>query len=99
MPAGAAPLQQAQPMPGEMQSPLGGDNDLMTVVNQIVAWLDQMPDNEKAAYLEQLKQKNPELAAIVMQMLQQRQGAHSSSAGKANPEQKAPRRGPESAQV
>jgi hypothetical protein len=100
---GMAPLAQGpqpqQPMGGDAQSPLGGNTDLMTVVNQIVAWLDQLPDNEKAAYLEQLKQKNPELHSIVMQMLQQRQGAHGSSAGKANPEVKAPRRGPEAAQV
>ena len=97
---GMAPLEGGPaPMGGEAQSPLGGNNDLMTVVNQIVAWLDQLPDNEKAAYLEQLKQKNPELQAIVMQMLHQRQGAHSSSASKAKPEQRAPRRGPEAAQV
>lgn len=101
-PAGA-PLPGAQsPLNAEQQGP-GPDEmhsmDLMAIAQKIVAFLDQMSDQEKMPYLAQLQKGNPQLHAVVLQMLSQRTGAHQSSAATAQPKQKPARRGPEAQAV
>jgi len=73
--------------------------DLMTVANQVVGWLNQLPEHEKQKNLVQMQQTNPQLYSLVLQLLQQSRGANRNSAAMARPEQRPPRRGPEAAQI
>lgn len=73
--------------------------DLMAIAQKVVAFLDQMSDQEKMPYLAQLQKGNPQLHALVLQMLNERAGAHQSSAAAAQPKQKPARRGPEAQAV
>jgi len=108
LPPGQPGQEQGQPAaPGPMEqmgSPLGaeqqgGGQDLLQLAEKVVSFLDQMPEHEQQGYLAQMQQQNPQLAALVMQLMQQRGGAHKSSASKPLPEQRPPRRGPEAAIV
>lgn len=99
-------------MPGAAQSPLNaGQNmgadpsdpsalatrpSLEDIAARIAAHLDSLPDAEKQRFIVELQQNNPQLYSIVVQFLGERKGAHKSSAGMPQPQQRAPRRGPES---
>lgn len=78
---------QAQQSPGVLELP--------ALVQRIAAQLDQMSDGEKQPLIEEMKANNPQLWSLVQVALQERQGAHQSSAQMKKPEQKSPRRGPE----
>jgi len=95
--------QEEQPPPMEAaQSPLDASGPQMSVLdiaNRIVAWLDALPDNQKQAELANLRQGNPQLYSLVVQVLNSRSGAHTNSAALPLPENKPPRRGPEAAMV
>jgi hypothetical protein len=80
------------------QAPAGG-YDVMMLANKIVSWLNQLPDHEKARELSAMQANNPHLYSIILPMLQASSGAERSSAAMPLPEQKPPRRGPESALV
>jgi hypothetical protein len=73
--------------------------DIMTIANQVVGWLNQLPEHEKQKNLVQMQKTNPQLYSMVLQLLQQSRGANKSSAGMPLPEQRPPRRGPEAAMV
>lgn len=103
---GAAP---PAPM-GSMGSPLNADQqgpgplamqnmDIMNIAEKIAAFLDQLPDADKVARLQLLAKNNAQLHAIVMQLLEQRAGAHQPSSKKAQPEQKPARRGAEAQMI
>jgi len=102
-------------IPPEMQSPLmpGGQpqpdasvgydhraqTDLMQVANQIVSYLNQLPDHEKQQQLAQMQSSNPQLHMIVLQLLQTSAGADQNSAAMPLPQQRPPMRGPEAALI
>ena len=99
-PGGEQPVDQGQLAGAE--SPLSADQqgaqtDVMAMAQQIASFIDQLPDADKAQKMTQLKQSNPQLHSVVQQLLEQRRGGHENSAAMPAPEQKAPRRGPESA--
>lgn len=104
---GAAPQQQQAPQDQAMQpaqSPLqagqqGAGYDLQMVAQQVVGWLDQLPEHERNHELISMQQQNPQLYAMVLQLLQSRSGAEQNSAAAPLPEQRPPRRGPEAAMV
>lgn len=99
-----APQQEQGAMPAEAQSQMAAPQqgtqgmDMQAVLNRIVAWLDQMPDNQKQAELANMRSVNPQMYSMIVQLLNSRSGAHSNSAAMAMPEQKPPRRGPEAQQ-
>jgi hypothetical protein len=106
--AQGAPAQEGQaPGPSggispEAQSPLKGEQqaagyDVQVIAQQVVGWLDQLPEHERNHELVSMRQQNPQLYALVLQMLQSRSGAEQSSAAAPLPEQRPPRRGPEAA--
>lgn len=90
---GGGPMDQVQSQVAE--APQGGGQDVMQLATKIVSYLGQMAEPEQQAYLSQLNQQSPQLAQVVMQLLQQESGSHKSSAAKPQPEQRPPRRGPE----
>jgi cell division inhibitor SulA len=73
--------------------------DVMTVANQVVGWLNQLPEHEKQKELVQMQKTNPQLYSLVLQLLQQTRGANRNSAAAPLPEQRPPMRGPEAAMV
>jgi hypothetical protein len=73
----------------------GGGMDLQMVANQVITWLNQLPDNEKQHELVKMQVDNPQLYSMVLPMLQQSAGAETSSAAAPAPPQRPPRRGPE----
>lgn len=73
--------------------------DIQAVAEKVVAWLDQLPDDQKQGELVNIRQNNPQLYSVVLQLLQFRSGAESNSAAKPQPEQRPARRGPEAASV
>jgi hypothetical protein len=88
----------------DASSPLGAGQqgaqvDLMMVAQQVVSWLNQLPDHEKQAEMTSMQQKNPQLYSLVLQMIQSTTGADRPSSGMPLPEQRPPRRGPEAAIV
>jgi len=100
------PPEQGPPMgemPPETQSQLGGppgaSAPLVDIAKRIARMLDQMDEGKRQEHLVTLQQNNPQLYSFVMEVMQSMAGAHQSSAGMAQPEQKPPRRGPESASV
>jgi len=101
-PGGGAPPAQ-DPMAGT-QSLLGtpqqgAQTDVMMVAQQVVSWLNQLPDNEKQQNLVQMQQSNPQLYSLVLPMLQSTAGADMNSASMPQPMQRPARRGPEAAQI
>jgi hypothetical protein len=88
---GQAP--QAQLSPEGM--PSGVSIDIQGIAQKIVGWLNQLPDNEKQQELVGLRQNNPQLYSVVLQLLNVSAGADASSAQKPQPEVKPPRRGAE----
>lgn len=99
----ASPAQESmpeQPMV-PLQSPLNADQrspagPVQTLVNRIVGMLDQLPANERQGALMHMAQTSPQLLHVVRAALETRSGAHVSSAALPAPEQRPPRRGPES---
>jgi len=89
MAAGESPLVASQP----------AQMDIFTVANQVVGWLNQLPEHEKQKNLVQMQKMNPQLYSMVLQLLQQSRGANKNSAGMPLPEQRPPMRGPEAASV
>jgi len=89
--------------PAEGESPLVAGQpaqmDVMTVANQVVGWLNQLPEHEKQKELVQMQKTNPQLYSLVLQLLQQTRGANRNSAAAPLPEQRPPMRGPEAAMV
>lgn len=89
----------APPAMGDVQSQLpenpGYGLELQNVANQVVSWLNQLPDNQKNQELVKIQQTNPHLYTLVLPLLQQSAGAERSSAAAPEPQQRAPRRGPE----
>jgi hypothetical protein len=88
----------------EAQSPLNAGQQSASVsieglAQQTASWLNKLPDHEKQRELVQMQQHNPQLYSLVLQILQQTDGAERSSAGMPLPENKPPRRGPEAASV
>jgi hypothetical protein len=85
------------------QSPLVANQpaqmDLFTVANQVVGWLNQLPEHEKQKELVQMQKANPHLYSMVLQLLQQSRGSNRNSAAMPPPEQRPPRRGPEASSV
>lgn len=73
--------------------------DLFTVANQVVGWLNQLPEHEKQKELVQMQRANPHLYSMVLQLLQQSRGANKNSAGMPQPEQRPPMRGPEASSI
>jgi hypothetical protein len=100
-PGAASPLNMSQVGPAAMEDTLGTamtdprSADIMALAEKIVKFLDRVPENERAGYLSQLASAQPQLHAVVMQLLDQRGGAHAESQGKPQPEQRPARRGPE----
>lgn len=91
--AGESPLQASQEGQG------GAQADVLAVAQQVVGWLNQLPEHEKQANLVQMQQNNPQLYSLVLQMLQQTRGSNVNSAAMPLPEQRPPQRGPEGAMV
>jgi hypothetical protein len=86
MPEGSSvSMENAQQMPTEgipeqMMSPLtqgmtGGGANLLYLAKRAARELEQMPDPQKYATLEQMKMQNPQLYSVVVQLLQSRQGS------------------------
>jgi hypothetical protein len=103
VPQGQVTAPQAQAMQ-PAQSPLqagqqGAGYDLQMVAQQVVGWLDQLPEHERNHELINMQQSNPQLYSLVLQLLQARAGAEQNSAAAPLPEQRPPRRGPEAAMV
>lgn len=107
-PPGEAPAQPQQapqeaamqPAQSQLQAgQQGGGYDLQMVAQQVVSWLDQLPEHERNHELINMQQQNPQLYSMVLQMLQTRAGAEQNSAAAPLPEQRPPRRGPEAAMV
>jgi hypothetical protein len=73
--------------------------DVMALAKRVVSWVVKLPDNEKQRELVTIQQRNPQLYSLVLQMIQQDRGADRSSGTLPLPEQRAPRRGPETALV
>lgn len=73
--------------------------DIFTVANQVVGWLNQLPEHEKQKELVQMQQANPQLYSMVLQLLQQSRGANKNSAAMPLPEQRPPMRGPEASSI
>ena len=73
--------------------------DIMAIAEKIVAFLDQKSDEERMPFLAQLQKGNPQLYSLVIQMLQDRQGAHMEAQAMPQPEQRPARRGPEAQAV
>jgi len=84
------------PMTADQQ---GGGYDVMMIAQQVVGWLNQLPDHEKQREMVKMQQNNPQLYSLVIQLLQQTDGAERSSAGQPLPENKPPRRGAEAASI
>lgn len=85
MAAGQSPLVANQP----------AQMDVFAVANQVVGWLNQLPEHEKQKELVQMQKANPQLYSMVLQLLQQSRGSNRNSAAMPPPEQRPPRRGPE----
>jgi hypothetical protein len=89
MAAGQSPLVASQP----------AQMDVFQVANQVVGWLNQLPEHEKQKELVQMQKANPQLYSMVLQLLQQSRGANRNSAAMPRPEQRPPMRGPEAATI
>lgn len=87
--AGESPLVANQP----------AQMDIFAVANQVVGWLNQLPEHEKQQQLVQMQRMNPQLYSVVLQLLQQSRGSNRNSAAMPLPEQRPPMRGPEAAQI
>jgi hypothetical protein len=95
------PQQQAMqgaesPMNAEQQQP---GYDIMAIAQQAAGWLNQLPDHEKQRELVNMQRSNPQLYSLVLQLMQQTDGAERNSSGMPLPENKPPRRGQEAASV
>ena len=86
MPEGSSvSMENAQQMPQEgvpqeMQSPLtigttGGGANLLYLAKRAAKEIEQKPDPEKYAMLEQMKMRNPQLYSLVLQILQSKKGS------------------------
>ena len=102
-PAGAEGGAPGQPSPtaaGESQLQAGGPQmDALAVAQQVVSWLNQLPEHEKQKELVGMQRQNPQLYSMVLQLLQQTRGSDQNSAAMRLPEQRPPMRGPEAAMV
>lgn len=91
--------QDSQSATSEGESPLVSSQpaqlDVVSVANQVVSWLNQLPEHEKQKELVQMQKGNPQLYSLVLQLLQVSRGSNRSSAGMPQPSQKPPMRGPE----
>ena len=63
---------------------------------QVAGQLSQLDEAAQAQYAAKIQKENPEFWKLVQAALEERRGAHQSSAQMAQPQQKAPRRGQES---
>jgi len=91
-------------VPTELQSPLQsnqgpGAGTPFDLANRIAGRLDQLPQANQQSEIAALQQHNPQLASLVMQVLNSRGGAHRNSNAEALPTKKPPRRGREAAIV
>jgi hypothetical protein len=104
-PAGAPPSEgpQQQPPTAAGESPLvagqGPQMDAAAVAQQVVGWLNQLPEHEKQKELVNMQNQNPQLYSLVLQILQATRGANANSAAMPLPEQRPPQRGAEAAMV
>ena len=105
-PAGAStppPGPQQPPPTAAGESPLaagqGAQMDAFAVAQQVVGWLNQLPEHEKQKELVNMQHQNPQLYSMVLQLLQSTRGANTNSAAMPLPEQRAPQRGAEAAMV
>ena len=73
----------------------GAGQGVGMVAQQVVSYLNQLPEHEKQHELTQMQQNNPQLFGLVLQMLHQTAGADANSAAAPMPEQRPPMRGPE----
>jgi len=99
---GAGSLPPAPGMEGVQSQLAGGQGagyDLTVIANQVVGWLNQLPDHERQHELVKMQMDNPQLYSLVLPMIQQTAGAATSSATMPQPEQKPARRGPEAASL
>ncbi len=83
-------------VPGAESPVTPGGVPIEKLVQSVAAQLDQLDEATRAQYIAQIQQENPMFWELVAPALAERQGAHQSSAQSPDPQQKAPRRGPES---
>jgi len=102
----AAQEQGASAPPGMegSQSPVGGEQagagyDVMVIAQKVVAWLNQLPDDQRQAELVSIRQKNPQLYQLILPIMQSATGAQQNSAAMPLPEQRPPQRGPEATMI
>jgi hypothetical protein len=107
-PEGGAPMEGAPPeegtappvMEGAQSQVSGGPSyDIQMIANQVVGWLNQLPDHERNHELVKMQLNNPQLYSMVLPMLQQTTGAQQNSAAMPQPEQRPAQRGPEAAAI
>jgi len=77
----------------------GTSYDLQMITNQVVGWLNQLPDHEKNHELVKMQLNNPQLYSMVLPLLQTTAGAQQNSAAMPQPEQRPAQRGPEAAAI
>jgi len=99
MTATQSPLQLAQQAPQEGEA--GAVNvDLLAQAQYVAQYLSQLDENSQTMALMNLRQQSPEFYQVVLGLMQNMsQGSPEAAAAEPLPEQRAPRRGPEAAQV
>jgi len=100
-PGGAAEGDTAPSVMEGVQSQInkGQSYDVNMIANQVVGWLNQLPDHEKNHELVKMQLNNPQLYSVVLPLLQQTAGAQQNSAALPQPEQRPAQRGPEATSV
>jgi hypothetical protein len=96
-PENAGPVPGAESQIGAGQQ--GAGFAVLEIAEKVVGWLNRLPDHEKQEQLTAMRDRNPQLYSLVLQLLNESTGAEQSSAGMPLPEQRAPRRGAEAAML
>ena len=90
-----APASPPQGVESPLTSEHGPHVDMAQSINMMVSTLDQMPAHQQQPALQRLASFSPFIFQEVLKALNARKGAHQSSASMPQPQQRAPRRGPE----
>lgn len=98
-PGGGAPPPAMGGTESQLGGPPGAGLDMMMIGQQAASYLNQLPDHEKNRELIKLKQNNPQLHHLVLQVLRLMAGSEIPSNTTPQPEQRPARRGPEAAIV